>query len=247
MSPPLFQLEIFTPSVLETLQQGIVTTLWISSASAFIAIWLGLLVAFFQLSPYKPLQWIASCYVALIRNTPFLIQLYLLYKGLPSVGVSWSAELCGLIGLSLYSGAYCAEIFRSALLALPKEQTDNALALGLTPKACFMLIQLPQAIGFSLPALANQLVSLLKNSSLLFYITVEETFQWVYRGAVTDFHPAEYFTVGALLYMGFCLGVSLLVRLLEKTLPNWQRWLLIPRHLQVQPLKLNKKPEKKPC
>jgi polar amino acid transport system permease protein len=244
---PPFQLDVFTPSVLETLQQGIFTTLWISGASALIAILLGLIVAFFQLSPYKPLQWLALSYVSLIRNTPFLIQLYLLYKGLPSIGINWSADLCGLIGLSLYSGAYCAEIFRSALLALPKEQTENALALGLTPKEVFILIQLPQAIGFSLPALANQLVSLIKNSSLLFYITVEETFQWVYRGAVTDFHPAEYFTVGALLYMGFCLGVSLLVRLLEKTLPTWQRWLLLPRHLQVNSLKQQLKQEAEPC
>jgi polar amino acid transport system permease protein len=208
---------------------GLGKTIYISVVSMGMALGLGFVFAYFRLLPNRFLNRLAFSYVELFRNIPLLIQLYFFYRGLPAVGIQLPPEMCGIIGLSLYSGAYMTEIIRSALLALPKEQLETGLCLGMSPFETYRLILIPQSVPVMIPAMTNQCINLMKNSSLLFYITVEELFHVVYQGAVDGFRPVEYFLIGAVLYMGlsWCIaGVFyLLESLFEKVLvPRWFQW-----------------------
>jgi His/Glu/Gln/Arg/opine family amino acid ABC transporter permease subunit len=205
-------------SVQQAFLQGLATTLRLSFISAGLALCIGFLMAFARVSRLRPLGWLSEGYVALFRNTPLLIQLYLCYRGLQSLGLILSPELCGVMALSLYSGAYLTEVFRSGLLAIPNEQLDAGLSLGLSRFSVYRMILIPQALRVILPAVGNQLISLTKNSSLVAFITVNDLFYVVYKGAVDAFQPLEYFLEGAMLYLAVSLAISGLVRLLEHCL-----------------------------
>jgi polar amino acid transport system permease protein len=220
----------------ETVRQaflsGLLMTLWISALSAVLALGIGLVMSFGRLSPNRWVRGAVSVYVEGFRNTPLLLQLYALYRGLPELGITLSPEMCGILGLGLYTGAYVTEIFRTGLVAIPPTQQESGLALGMSRFAVFWMILLPQAIRLVLPPLTSQLISMVKNSSLLFYITVEELFQVVYRGAVDQFQPLEYFIVGAVIYMALAWTLSLAMAGAERLYDRWLiRWFL-PRRLR---------------
>lgn len=192
--------------------QGVLTTARLSIISAVLALGLGFWMAFARNSRHPWLNRPAAFYVEIFRNTPLLIQLYFYYRGLQSVGLVLSPEVCGVLALSLYTGAYATEVFRAGLLGIPPQQTEAGLSLGLKPFHIYRLILLPQAIRAVLPALGNQMISLVKNSSLLAFITVNDLFLVTYKGAVDRFLPIQYFVEGAALYWLLSLGVSLLFR-----------------------------------
>ncbi|MDX2085340.1 MAG: amino acid ABC transporter permease [Candidatus Melainabacteria bacterium] len=218
----------FSAAVQEAFLQGLCTTVWLSSLSGILALLLGLLGAFCKLFGPKWLKGVAGLYVEGFRNTPLLIQLYLFYRGLQSMGVTLSPEACGVLALSLYTGAYLTEIFRAAVQAIPQQQTDAALALGLNTLQTYGLVLLPQAIRWALPPIGNQLISLTKNSSLLAFITVSDLFLVIYKGAVDEFKPVPYFIEGALLYMALTLTLSTGIHGVE-------RWLFSPKHPTTNP------------
>lgn len=195
--------------------EGLLTTLRLSSMSAVLALTLGFCMAFAKVSLKPWLNWPATVYVELFRNTPLLIQLYLYYRGLQSLGLILSPETCGILALSLYTGAYLTEVFRSGLLAIPVQQTEAGLSLGLNRFKVYWFILLPQAFRLILPAIGNQLISLVKNSSLVAFITVNDLFLVIYKGAVDHFQPVEYFVEGAAIYLGVSLAISGGIRLLE--------------------------------
>jgi His/Glu/Gln/Arg/opine family amino acid ABC transporter permease subunit len=205
-------------SVQQAFLEGLLTTLKLSAMAAALALTLGFVMAFARVSEQGWLKWPAGVYVELFRNTPLLIQLYLYYRGLQSVGISLSPELCGVLALSLYTGAYLTEVLRSGLLAIPQPQSEAGLSLGLSRFNVYRLILVPQALRLILPAIGNQLISLVKNSSLVAFITVNELFLVIYKGAVDQFKPVEYFLEGAALYMSVSLALSLGVKLIEKAL-----------------------------
>jgi polar amino acid transport system permease protein len=186
--------------------------------AAVIALTLGFVMAFARVSEQGWLKWPAGIYVELFRNTPLLIQLYLYYRGLQSVGFSLSPETCGVLALSLYTGAYLTEVFRSGLLAIPQQQSEAGLSLGLSRFNVYRLILIPQALRLILPAIGNQLISLVKNSSLVAFITVSDLFLVIYKGAVDQFKPLEYFLEGAALYISVSLTLSLGIKLIERVL-----------------------------
>lgn len=146
-------------------------------------------------------------------------------------------ELCGILALAFYTGAYLTEVFRAGLLAIPKEQTEAALALGLPSCVIYRQILLPQAIRIVLPAIGNQLISLVKNSSLVAFITVNDLFLVIYKGAVDHFQPVEYFLEGAALYLSISLSIAGVIQLLEHTVfPNpSQRKNTTPPHTPLPP------------
>jgi His/Glu/Gln/Arg/opine family amino acid ABC transporter permease subunit len=113
-------------------------------------------------------------YVQLFRNTPVLLPIYLIYFGFPLAGFLWPAVVCGCIALVLQNGAYICEIFRGAYKAVDRVQHDAAKSLGLLPWAAFRKVTLPQVLVYSIPALGNQAILLLKDTSLLSSITVVE-------------------------------------------------------------------------
>lgn len=151
-----------------------------------------------------------DAYVQLLRNIPVLLPIYLIYFGFPLIGLYWPAMVCGGVALILQNGAYISEIFRGSMKAIDRVQFDAARSLGLSPWRTFRKVTLPQILVYSIPALGNQVVLLLKDTSLLSAIAVTElTMQ---AKVLTERTAAAYqaFIVAAILYL-FLVSFSELI------------------------------------
>lgn len=195
--------------------QGIEITIFISVISSVFAFIIGLFIAFARNTRHKPIKFIATFYVEIIRNTPLLIQLYILYKGLPSIGISLPGIVCGILALSFYTGVFISEVLRSGLNSIANEQVEAARGLGLSGFQTFILITFPQAIRIIIPPLGSQFINLIKNSSLVSFIAVTDLFYAIYKGAVDDFRIYEFFLIGALIYMTLTGFVAIVTNILE--------------------------------
>jgi polar amino acid transport system substrate-binding protein len=153
--------------------RGAGVTLLISMLAMALAVPLGLALALSRLYGGAPLRFFAHAYVELFRGTPVLLQLYILYYGLAPL-VHLSALAAAILGLGLNYGAYEAEVHRAAMQAVPAGQSEGAAALGLSRAQSLRLVLLPQALRTALPAMTNDLIALLKDSSLVSVITVVE-------------------------------------------------------------------------
>lgn len=142
---------------------------WIGIALSLI---IGVIVAFIMHFKIPILNGLAKVYVELFRNTPLLVQLFFIYFGLPKMGFSISAEVCGAVGLGLLGGSYMAESFRSGLDAVPALQTESALALGMSKLLLFREVILPQALSLSVPAIVANIIFLLKETSVFSAISL---------------------------------------------------------------------------
>jgi len=151
-------------------------------------------------------------YVQLFRNTPVLLPIYLIYFAFPMIGLPWPAVVCGALALILQNGAYISEILRGSVNAIDRVQFDAARSLGLAPWNTFRKIVLPQVLVYSIPALGNQTVLLLKDTSLLSAISITElTMQ---AKLLTEQTGAAYeaFIVVALLYLLLVSGTEVVFR-----------------------------------
>jgi His/Glu/Gln/Arg/opine family amino acid ABC transporter permease subunit len=207
----------------QALQHGVLTTVGVSMTSAALALLLGLVVSLGQKIGFPPVRWLLQGYVQFFRNTPLLVQIYFFYKGLPAMGITLSPVACGILALSLQTGAYMAEIIRTGIESIPREQFEGGLSLGFSPLRTFLTVILPQAVGIILPPVGNQIVGLVKNSSLVAFITVPDLFFVVFKGAADHFQYLEFFTVGIVLYMALTLSVSGFFLLLESQVPLFRR------------------------
>lgn len=163
--------------------EGTTQTMIISIIGVIIGFLIGLLMVLMRRSRVKPISWIARAYIAIVRGTPSMIQVmliyYLLARSLPLpqtqiLGSGLDRIIPGAIALGLNSGAYTAEIFRSGIISIPAGQTEAGLSLGLSQKETMFSIVLPQALRNVLPAMGNEFITLIKESSVLFYIGVQE-------------------------------------------------------------------------
>ena len=155
-------LPMYEKAALLTVKIGIVGILF--------AILVGLICAAVQYYKVPVLRWIVAVYVELSRNTPLLVQLFFIYFGLPKIGFSVSAEVCGVTGLGLLGGSYMAESFRSGLESVAVSQTESALALGMNRGQLFWYVILPQALSVSVPAIVANIIFLLKDKHFFFYL-----------------------------------------------------------------------------
>jgi polar amino acid transport system substrate-binding protein len=189
---------------LPLLLKGAVTTLVISVIAMVFAVALGLGLATVRLFAPAPLAWLAMAYIEVIRGTPLLIQLYLLYYGLPSLGIELSPMVAAIAGLALNYGAYEAENYRAGIRAIPKGQLEAAYALGMTKVQALIHVILPQAVRIALPSVTNDFIALFKDSSLVSVITMVEltkvygmlastTYDYIGLGLIT---AAIYFGIG---------------------------------------------------
>ncbi len=204
---------------LPQLEKGIKTTIFISLISSIAAFLIGLIVVYARTMANGFFSNLATAYVEVIRNTPLLIQLYFVYKALPEVGIHFPPIACGIIALSVYTGAYISEVLRSGINSITKEQYQAAIGLGLNKLQAFRLIIFPQAIRVIIPPLGSQFINLIKNSSLVSFIAVTDVFYVIYKGAVDDFRFFEFFITGALIYMvitGFIATASNIIEKMTK-------------------------------
>ena len=154
--------------------KGIKDTILISSIGVILGSILGALIALMKLSKFKPLSWLASIYIEFLRGTPMLVQVFIVFFGTTAaLGLDVSALICGTIALVINSSAYIAEIIRAGINAVDKGQTEAARSLGLNYSQTMKFVVMPQAIKNILPALGNEFVTLIKESSIVSTIGVE--------------------------------------------------------------------------
>jgi His/Glu/Gln/Arg/opine family amino acid ABC transporter permease subunit len=199
------------------LLDGLGMTLVISLVSLLASIVVGLIVALGRRSRTRWISFPAATYCELFRDTPVLVQLFWVYYVLPVLtGVRLSAFTAVVIGLSLNSGAFLAEIFRAGIQAVPRGQIDAARVLGMNRTLTMRRIVLPQAIRIVLPPMGNDFVALIKFSSLASTFAVGEITRKATELSSFTFRPIEIFTFIALVYFFICWPLSMSIRYLEK-------------------------------
>lgn len=161
----------------------------------------GLFAALARASDIAIVRQVAIFYIWFVRGTPALIQIFIVYFGLPPLGVQLSPFTAGVLALGLNSGAYVAEIIRSGLSAIPRGQTESSLALGMGRRQIMARIILPQVVRIILPSITNEAISTLKNTSLLSTITVVELTLYAQTIIATTFRPFEFYIATAVIYL----------------------------------------------
>ena len=161
----------------------------------------GLVAALAKASQLGVLRQASTFYIWFIRGTPALIQIFIVYFGLPQLGLGLSPFVAGVIALGINSGAYVAEIIRSGLFAIPRGQMESAMALGMSRFDAMSRIILPQVVRIILPSITNEAISTLKNTSLLSTITVVELTLYAQTIIATTFRPFEFYIATAILYL----------------------------------------------
>jgi polar amino acid transport system permease protein len=201
------------------LLSGLRMTLLISAITLVASVILGMAVALADMSRFWPLRLLGQLWGEVIRNTPILVQLLWMYYVLPIVfGIDLSAFMACIIGLSVYSSAFIAEVYRAGIQAVPKGHREAAQVLGLSPLHTFTRIVLPQALRTILPPLAANFVQLIKYSSLAAVISVGEVTRRAMELSATTFRPLEIFTFVAVVYLLICWPLAQSIRLWERRL-----------------------------
>lgn len=198
------------------LLQGAALTVVISVVAMFLALVVGLVLAALSQVPGRVLPALVGAYVEVFRNTPLLIQLFLVYFGLPQLGLRFSPFLSGLSALVLYAAAYNAEVFRAGLEAVPWGQHEAALSTGLTRLQALRHVIVPQALRISFPALGNNLVSLVKNSSLVSTIGMVDLMFVANDISFNNFRTFEIYGAAAILYVLLVLALGRVLSLTER-------------------------------
>ena len=198
------------------LVKGALLTLQISLVSLTFGLVIGLVAALSVPAKNPLLRWPARFYVWLIRSTPLLVQLFIIYFGLPQFGLNLSPFWSGVLALALNTGAYNAETIRAGILSVPAGQTEAARSLGMGPGLTMRRIILPQALRLIIPPLGNNFVILIKDTSLVSTITLVELTLTAQRLIGSTYKPFEMYLMAALLYAVLTTGATLLLRLLEK-------------------------------
>ncbi len=199
----------------EVFWRGWLNTIWISAAALVLSVLLGLLAALGRRAPYPALRWLSTGYVELIRGTPLLVQLLILfYVVADAVGLQ-NRYTAGIVILAIFSGAYIAEMVRSGIESIGRSQLESARAIGLTRWQTYRHVIFPQAIRHVMPPLAGQAASIIKDSSLLSILGISE-----FTLAAQQVNSATYSTLESYLplavgYLALTLPVSLLARHLE--------------------------------
>lgn len=180
---------------------GSLVTLEVSILSLIIAIGFGIIGAIFRISRFKILNVIGGIYVWIIRGTPLIVQLFILYFGLPQFGIELSPMVAGIAGLSFNTGAYISEIIRSGINAVDKGQIEAAESLGMTSSQVMVRIVSPQVVKIIIPTMVNQFIITLKNSSLISLVTITELFRTGESLIATTFRSFEVYTTVAIFYL----------------------------------------------
>lgn len=187
--------------------------------AATLASWIfGLALALMRRSVWRVVRGLARVTIGFLRGTPTLILIFLVYFGLPAMGLRLDPYSAGILALGLNSGAFVAEVLRGGFLAVPPGQTEAARALGLRPWAMMRRVVLPQVLRVTLPPLTNEAVTLLKNTSLLSTITVFELTLFAQTAIARTFRPFEFYIATALIYLTLSALLAWGARCLERRL-----------------------------
>ncbi|WP_144469466.1 amino acid ABC transporter permease [Bacillus pumilus] len=199
------------------LMDGLQTTLYIFVVAIILGFIIGLIVALFRLSPFKILNFIALVFVNAIRGTPFIVQLFFIYFGLNTLEfISLDRVPAGIITVAINAGAYFSEIIRAGIQSIDKGQTEAARSLGFTGGQNLRFIVLPQAFRRMLPAITNQAIISLKDTSLLSIIGIADIMQRGQVQASATFDPLNVWLIVGIIYFVIIYLLSLLASYAER-------------------------------
>jgi L-cystine transport system permease protein len=203
--------------------QGAGYTLMFAVAAMVGGLALGFPAAILRMSPWAVLRWPADLYVSMMRGTPLLVQIFVIYYGLPSIGIEFSPVTAGVLALSLNSGAYLSESLRGAIASISPGQWRASYSLGLSYWQTLHHIVLPQALRVAVPSMGNTLISLIKDTSLVSVITVTELMLATKEVIATTFRPLPLYIAAALVYWCLSLAFEALQRRAERRLNRAHR------------------------
>lgn len=210
--------EIIINSLPKILIPGITYTIPLTLLSFTLGMIIAIIVAVTRVMKIKVLSEIFRFYVWVFRGTPMLVQLFIIFYGLPNIGVKLEAFPSAIIAFSLNVGAYASETIRGSIVSIPKSQTEGAVACGLTVGQAMYHIVLPQAIKNCVPALFNTFISLVKDTSLAANITITEMFMATQRIVAVTYEPLALYIEVAFVYLIFSTALTYLQKSVEKKL-----------------------------
>jgi polar amino acid transport system permease protein len=199
------------PSKTRLFLKGVAWTLALTFFATLIGVALGVVCAWARVHGNALLKMLAGSYVELIRNTPFIVQLFFIFFGLPALGIKLSAEVASVIAMVVNLGAYSAEIIRAGVEATPKGQIEAALSLALTRAQVFMRVVLPPAFKKVWPALVSQIIIVMLGSAVCGQISTEELSYAANLIQSRNFRAFEAFIIAALLYLGLSMALRRLL------------------------------------
>jgi cystine transport system permease protein len=179
---------------------------------------IGFPVALLRMAKSAALRWPATLYVSVMRGTPLLVQIFVIYYGLPSIGIEFTPVTAGILALSLNAGAYLSESLRGAIDSIHPGQWRASFSLGLGHRQTLQHIILPQAMRVAVPSMSNTLISLIKDTSLVSVITMTELMLTTKEVIATTFRPLPLYLAAAALYWCMSLAFEALQRRLETRL-----------------------------
>ena len=208
------------PTYLPLLLRGAVTTVELSVLAMALAVVAGLVVVLTRLYAIAPLRWAAKAYVEVIRGTPLLIQLFLIYYGLPEIGIRLNAFCAAILGLGLNYAASEAENYRAGIQAIPRGQTEAALALGMNRWQTLQHVVLPQALRVVIPPVTNDFIAMFKDSSIVSVITMVELTKVYGMLAMSTYDFIGLGLMTAAIYFGLSYPASIFANWLERKLQH---------------------------
>lgn len=201
---------------------GVFMTLKLSFWSIMIGTGFGLIAAIFKLSHIKPLEVMSKLYVTVVRGTPLLLQLIFIFYGLPQMGLKFSSFTSAVIGLAFHNGAYISEIFRGTIESIDRGQLEAGRALGMTKGQVLRRIILPQAFKRSVPALGNQFIIAVKDSSLASAITISETLMLSRQFVAATYNVFPIFFIAGCYYLLITIILERVLNRVEKRLKVYE-------------------------
>lgn len=213
--------EIFLDSFGKILLPGLTVTIPLTILSFSLAMVIAILAALVQFAQVKGFWQLARFYVWAVRGTPLLVQLFVVFYGLPGLGILIDPFPAAVLVFSLNEGAYCAETIRAALESVPRGQMEAGQCVGLSYLQTIRRIVLPQALRTAFPPLSNSLIALVKDTSLAANITVTEMFMTTQRIVARTYEPLALYIEVGIIYLLFCTVLTKLQRLGEKKLNSY--------------------------
>jgi polar amino acid transport system permease protein len=203
----------------QALATGTLVTVEVTAASLGLGCLLGLLVGMGRLDPrHRIIYGICTAYLTFIRGTPLLVQLFLLFFGLPQFGILLPAFLCGVMGLGIYSGAYISEIVRGSIQSIDRGQMEAARSLGMPYRMAMRKVILPQAFVRMIPPLGNEFIALIKNSALVSLLTIDDVMHQGEKIISVSYRSLEVYLAIALIYLMLTSVTTVFLRRTERTL-----------------------------
>ncbi|VVE33727.1 MULTISPECIES: amino acid ABC transporter permease [Pandoraea] len=203
----------------QDLARGALVTIEVTACALALGCVLGLLVGMGRLNPAHRIRYgICTAYVTFIRGTPLLVQLFILFFGLPQFNILLPAFMCGVLGLGIYSGAYVSEIVRGAIQSIERGQMEAARSLGMPYGMAMRSVILPQAVVRMIPPLGNEFIALIKNSALVSLLTIHDVMHEGQKIISVSYRSLEVYLAIAFVYLILTGVTTLLLQRAEKSL-----------------------------